>query len=58
MTMKNYVKQYLEDRGLNRTEIALAIIDGSKSIEEGEREGIAQETIAEDVYQKYKQNYG
>ena len=57
MTMKNYVKQYLENHGLNRTEIALAVIDGSQSIEEGEREGIAQETVAEDVYRKYKQNY-
>ena len=55
--MKNYVKQYLENHGLNRTEIALAVIDGSQSIEDGEREGIAQEAVAEDVYRKYKQNY-
>ena len=56
MTMKNYVKQYLENRGLNETQVALAMMDGSKSIEEGEREEIAQEAVAEDVYRKYKQN--
>lgn len=58
MTMKNYVKQYLENRGLNATQVALAIIDGSQSIKEGEKEGIAQESVAEDVYRKYKRNYG
>ena len=56
--MKNYVKQYLENRGLNTTQVALAMIDGSQSIKEGEKEGIAQEAVADDVYRKYKRNYG
>ena len=58
MTMKNYVKRYLENLGLNNTQVALAVMIGSKSIEEGEREEIAQEAVAEDVYQKYKRKYG
>lgn len=57
MTMKNYVKKYLENRGLNATQVALAIMDGSQSIEEGEKEEIAQEAVAEDVFRKYKQKY-
>lgn len=56
--MKNYVKKYLENRGLNETQIATAVILWTKSIEEGEREEIAQEAVAEDVYQKYKRKYG
>lgn len=58
MTMKNFVKRYLENRGLNDAQVALAMMVGSKSIEEGEREEITQEAVAEDVYRKYKQNYG
>ena len=58
MTMKNYVKMYLENRGLNATQVALAVMIGSQSIEEGEREEIAQEAVAEDVYRKYKRTYG
>lgn len=57
MTMKNYVKKYLENRGLNATQVALALIDGSQSIKEGEKEEIAQEAVAEDVYQKFKRKY-
>jgi DNA-binding XRE family transcriptional regulator len=58
MTMKNYVKKYLENRGLNETQVALAVMIGSQSIEEGEKEEIAQEAVAEDVYRKYKRKYG
>lgn len=58
MTMKNYVKQYLKNRGLNETQVATAVILWSKSIEEGEKEEIAQEAVAEDVYLKFKRKYG
>ena len=58
MTMKNYVKKYLENRGLNATQVALAVMIGSQSIEEGEEEEIAQEAVAEDVYLKFKRKYG
>lgn len=58
MTMKNFVKRYLESRGLDETQVALAVMVGKQSIEEGEREEIAQEAVAEDVYLKYKRRYG
>lgn len=54
MTMKNFVKRYLENRGLNDAQVALALMVGAQSIEEGEREEIAEEAVAEDVYKKYK----
>ena len=58
-SMKYEVKDYLRNRfGLNETQIALAMLDDSKGIEEGAKEDIAPESVAEAVYKKYKRNYG
>lgn len=57
--MKNKVKDYLRIRyGLNETQIALAMLDDSKGIEEGAKEDIAPESVAEAVYKNYKHSYG
>jgi hypothetical protein len=57
--MKNKVKDYLRIRfGLNETQIALAMLDDSKGIEEGAKEDIDPESVAEAVYKNYKHSYG
>lgn len=57
--MKNKVKDYLRIRyGLNETQIALAMLDDSNGIEEGAKEDIAPESVAEAVYKNYKCSYG
>lgn len=57
--MKNKVKDYLRIRyGLNETQITLAMLDDSKGIEEGAKEDIAPESVAEAVYKNYKHSYG
>ena len=59
LTMKYEVKDYLRNRyGLNDTQIALAMLDDSKGIEEGAQEDIAHESVAEAVYKNYKHRYG
>lgn len=58
-SMKSEVKDYLRNRyGLNETQIALAMLDDSKGIEEGAKEDIAPESVAEAVYKNYKHAYG
>lgn len=58
-SMKSEVKDYLRNRyGLNETQIALAMLDDSKGIEEGAKEDIAPESVAEAVYKNYKHRYG
>lgn len=57
--MKYKVKDYLRIRyGLNETQITLAMLDDSKGIEEGAKEDIAPESVAEAVYKNYKHSYG
>jgi hypothetical protein len=57
--MKYEVKDYLRNRfGLNETQIALAMLDDSKGIEEGAKEDIDPESVAEAVYKNYKHSYG
>lgn len=58
MIMKGYVQDWLRRRGLNDTQIALATLIADRCIEEGEREEIDPDTVAEAVYEKYKDTYG
>lgn len=58
-SMKYEVKDYLRNRyGLNETQIALAMLDDSKGIEEGAKEDIDPESVAEAVYKNFKHSYG
>ena len=58
-SMKYEVKDYLRNRfGLNETQIALAMLNDSKGIEEGAKEDIDPESVAEAVYKNYKHSYG
>lgn len=57
--MKYKVKDYLRIRyGLNDTQITLATLIDSKGIEEGAKEDIDPESVAEAVYENYKYHYG
>lgn len=57
--MKYKVKDYLRIRyGLNETQITLAMLMDSNGIEEGAKEDIAPESVAEAVYKNYKLRYG
>jgi len=57
--MKYKVKDYLRIRyGLNETQITLAMLNDSKGIEEGAKEDIDPESVAEAVYENYKYSYG
>lgn len=58
-SMKYEVKDYLRNRfGLNETQIALAMLNDSKGIEEGAKEDIDPESVAEAVYKNFKHSYG
>lgn len=58
-SMKYEVEEYLRGRyGLNDTQVVLAMLNDSKGIEEGAKEDIAPESVAEAVYKNYKHRYG
>jgi hypothetical protein len=57
--MKYKVEDYLRFRyGLNETQITLAMLNDSKGIEEGAKEDIVPESVAEAVYKNFKHSYG